>query len=64
VLACSSSEKAGLAAAELLYNAVMRNGLSDHSREILRPPKGQVNESREFGGVSRGWLAKNRDIAH
>jgi hypothetical protein len=38
---------------EFLSDAVMRNGLPDHTREILRPPTGQVNESREFAGVSR-----------
>ncbi len=47
------------AATELLYDAVVRDGLANHWREILRLLTGQVNERRGFGAISKGWLAKN-----
>jgi len=39
-------------AAELLDDAVVRDGLADHWAEILGREAGQVNEGWELGGVS------------
>src|SRR5437660_277858 len=47
-------------ATELLDDAVVRNGLADHWRGILRISSWQVNESQRVGGKSKGWLAQNR----
>jgi hypothetical protein len=44
-------DNAHAAAAELLHDAVARDGLVDHWREILRLRDGQVNESRGVGGI-------------
>ena len=44
------------AAAELLDDAVVRDGLADHWAEILGLQREQVNEGGRVGGVSnRGW---------
>src|SRR5208282_3152999 len=45
---------------ELLDDAVVRDGLADHSWRILRGRNGQVNESRGLGAISRGLLLQNR----
>jgi hypothetical protein len=45
-------------AAQLLDNAVVRDGLADHGREMLGGIRGQVNESRGVGGISEGLLVK------
>jgi hypothetical protein len=43
-------------AAQLLDDAVVRNGLADHWRQILRRRNGQVNESLGVGRASTdGW---------
>src|ERR1019366_4681909 len=47
------------AAAKLLDDAVVRDGLSDHPAEILGPDAGQVNERRGFREHFDGLLAKN-----
>ena len=48
--------------AELLDNAVVRNGLADHCARILRGPSGQVNESREAGRLR--WMAGVKSRLH
>src|ERR1019366_5313885 len=52
------------ATAKLLDDAVMRNGVADHSWRILRGRNRQVNQSGGVGGISRGLLAKNRVNTH
>jgi len=44
-------------ATEFLDSAVMRNGLPNHWRKMLRLRNGQVNESFGVGGISRGLPA-------
>jgi len=44
-------------AAELLHNAVVRDGLADHWRESYVCETGQVNESRGVGSTSKRLLA-------
>src|SRR5260370_42472474 len=51
------------AAAELLGDAIVRDGCPDHSRTILRGRDRQVNETRGVSGVSEGGLLKNPDNA-
>jgi hypothetical protein len=48
-------------ATELLDNAVVRDCLANHWREILRTSSGQVNESWGVGGMSQGLLLINPD---
>ena len=51
--------------AQLLNDAVVRDGLADHSAEILGLEVGQVNECREVAcGVSAPWLTLYLDHAH
>ena len=52
------------ATAELLDDAVVRDGLADHWAEILGPEIGQVNETREVGCLPEAQLAKNRHYTH
>jgi len=51
------------ASAQLLDDAVVRDGLADHWAEMLRLEVGQVNESVEVGCVPKDQLAKNPDYA-
>jgi hypothetical protein len=51
-------------AAELTRDAVVRDGLVDHWREMLRLLTGQVNQSGGVGSVSKGLLLKYRDFTH
>jgi hypothetical protein len=44
-------------AAQLLDDTVVRDGLTDHSPEILGSEIGQVNEGKRLAGVSSGWLS-------
>jgi hypothetical protein len=46
-------------AAELLDDAVVRDGLADHWRKILLGRNGQVNESRGVGGDSKGVVVES-----
>src|ERR1700730_18230136 len=52
------------APAELLDDAVVRDGLSNHWSRILRLSTEQVNESRGVDSVSKQSLAKNRHVHH
>src|ERR1035438_5823365 len=45
---------------QLLDDAVVRDGLADHWRRILRWRNTQVNERREVGSVSKQSLAQHR----
>src|ERR1700676_4773180 len=50
------------AAAELLDDAVVRDGLANHWSRILRLSTEQVNESRGVDSVSKQSLANNRHV--
>ena len=52
------------AAAELLDDAVVRDGLADHWRQILRDEERQVNERHGVGANPHGWLARHRHSTH
>ena len=52
------------AAAQLLDDAVVRDGLANHWAEILGPGLGQVNEGVEVGGGPERQLAINPHYAH
>ncbi len=52
------------AAAELLDDAVVRDGLANHCAEILGSRSGQVNGGREFGCTPKSKLARHRHINH
>ncbi len=56
--ALSLVSHAHAATAQFLDDAVVRNGLADHSWRILRLRNGQVNESRGVGGVQKGCWRK------
>jgi len=51
-------DHAHAAATQLLDDAVVRNGLADHSCRILRGRNWQVDERRGVGSVSKGLLLK------
>src|SRR5580704_2600849 len=52
------------AAAQLLDNAVVRNGLPNHWIEILGLRLEQVNEGEEVGAFSKRWWLKILHYAH
>jgi hypothetical protein len=52
------------AAAQLLDDPVVRDGLADHWSRILRLGEGQVNEGHRFSGVLEELLARNPDYTH
>ena len=47
-------------AAQLLDDAVVRDGLADHWTRILRGQNGRVDESDGVGGGSRGLLLRRQ----
>ena len=52
------------APAELLNDAIVRDGLADHAQACYGGRVGKSMKAVEFGPISIGLLAKNRDYTH
>jgi hypothetical protein len=51
-------------AAEFFEDPIVLDGLADHGIRILRPGKGQVNESGRVDSISKRLLLQNRDFTN